>query len=618
MKKYILNCLMILTLFCSGLFLLTACGETKYDFSKLVVEDATYTYDGNIKSINISGVPEGVTANISYYSDEQLTNVVAGPTDADTYFAKVTFEDAKGKTVGEEKTATLTINKANFNSVDVNVMVSYEVNEIDEQTQQPKKVTKTIPANKDVDGTYYVEWDREIFDYTVKVTGYTADGVTVTGTTNYYNDIKADGTFDSANSVQLNPRLESPILGEPDFGEKIYMQVRVEDKNHNPLTVTKVLSSERRLKREIKTYADLCAMRDDANLPIEAYSDKGTPANPTEKCRRQYRWVLRNNIDCGGEVWKTIGSPYFMDAAAANDIYFAGEFDGNGYTISNFKLTNDSVSDINSKNGVRIGFFGSASSAYIHDVTFENVELKVDTKATDKTDAYVWNGKNPVMAGIVVGNVGTAVNRVQMKNITVKNCTINVDAYKAAVGAVVGSEEFNYNGGTPVRENINVENVKIFATNHSEHQSQRVSIGAFAGEVTEAGQMEPILNYKNCTVKNVEIGYDYKSWNTEKENTNEVYNKYNNPEGFTGYYVAAFTAYVRAPITFTNCVLENYTIATNGKTGYCSFVKSDPLITITLENCTQNKGTGEFAGVWFNGFERTDTENINWTGTVQD
>ena len=617
MKKQILNCLMAVTLFCAGLFMLTACGETKYDFSKLVVADATVTYDGNIKGINISGVPEGVTPNVSYYSDEQLTNVVAGPVDADTYFAKVTFEDKKGKEVGEQKTAKLTIEKADFNNVDVTVMVTYEVNELNEQTQQVEKVKKTVPAKKDVDGTYYVEWDNEIFDYTVKVTGYTADGVTVTGTTNYYNDIKADGTFDSANSVQLNPRLESPILGAPDFGEKIYMQVRVDDKNHNPLTVTKVLSSERRLEREIKTYADLCAMRDDANLPLEHYSEKGTPANLTEKCRRQYRWVLRNNIDCGGAVWKSIGSPYFTDAAAANDIYFAGEFDGNGYTISNFKLTNDSVSDINSENGVRIGFFGSASSAYIHDVTFENVELTVDTKATDNTAAYAWNGKNPVMAGIVVGNVGTAVNRVQMRNVTVKNSTINVDAYKAAVGAVVGSEEFNADGGTPIRENINVENVKIFATNHSEEQGQRVSVGAFAGEVSEYGSMTPLLNYKDCTVKNVEIGYDYKAWNTEKENTSEVYNKYNNPEGFAQYYVAAYAAYVRAPITFTNCKLENYTIATNGKTGYCSFVKNDPLITITLENCTQTKGTGEFAGVWFNGFERTDTENIVWTGTTQ-
>lgn len=496
-------------------------------------------------------------------------------------------------------------------------MVSYETTVIDEETNQPTVVTKTVPAQKDVDGTYYVEWDKKITDYKVRVTSYVADGVTISGTTNYYSAINADGTFDSLNSVQSNPSFESPILRSPDFGEKIYMQVTVQDKNHNPFTTTKVISSERRLKREIRTYEDLCAMRDDANLPASAY-DKGNPANETEKARRQYRWVLRNNIDCGGAVWKTIGSPYFSDPAAENDIYFAGEFDGNGYTISNFKLTNDSVSDIKAPNGINLGFFGSASGAYIHDVTFENVELVVNTKATCSTDAYFWNGTNPIYAGIVIGRVSTAVNRVQIKNVAVKNSTINVDAYKAMVGGVVGFEEFNYNGGTPIRENITVENVKVFATNHSAEQDQRVVIGALAADVKENGTMDPIFNYKNCSVKNVEIGYDYKAWNDEKESTNEVYNKYNNPEGFNNYYVAGFVGYVRAPITFTDCVLENYTIATNGKTGYYSFVaSSDSQIGVTLINCTQFKGNAEFAGVWFNGEQRTDTENIVWVGTNQ-
>ena len=617
MKKHIINCLMILTLFCSGIFLLTACGETKYDFSKLVVSNETCVYDGTIKAINISGVPEGVTAKVSYYLDEEYTDVIAGPVDANEYFAKVTFEDSKGKTVGEEKTAKLTIQKADFNNVEVTVMVSYETTVIDEETNQPTVVTKTVPAQKDVDGTYYVEWDKEITDYKVRVTSYVADGVTISGTTNYYSAINADGTFDSLNSVQSNPSFESPILRSPDFGEKIYMQVTVQDKNHNPFTTTKVISSERRLKREIRTYEDLCAMRDDANLPASAY-DKGDPANTTEKARRQYRWVLRNNIDCGGAVWKTIGSPYFLDTAAENDIYFAGEFDGNGYTISNFKLTNDSVSDINAPNGINLGFFGSASGAYIHDVTFENVELVVNTKATYSTDAYIWNGANPIYAGIVIGRVSTAVNRVQIKNVAVKNSTINVDAYKAMVGGVVGFEEFNYNGGTPIRENITVENVKVFATNHSAEQGQRVVIGALAADVKENGTMDPIFNYKNCSVKNVEIGYDYKAWNDEKESTDEVYNKYNNPEGFNKYYVAGFVGYVRAPITFTDCVLENYSIATNGKTGYYSFVDpSDSQIGVTLINCTQFKGNAEFAGVWFNGEQRTDTENIVWVGTNQ-
>lgn len=122
------------------------------------------------------------------------------------------------------------------------------------------------------------------------------------------------------------------------------------------------------------------------------------------------------------------------------------------------------------------------------------------------------------------------------------------------------------------------------------------------------------MTYKDCTLNNVKLGYGYANWKAEYDKTQNKDNEFISSEGFTQSYVAAFIGYARSEIVFENCSIENYTIATNGATGYYSYVAGgDPASSVTLINCTQIKGDGEYAGIWHDGAEITD--GLKWEST---
>lgn len=189
------------------------------------------------------------------------------------------------------------------------------------------------------------------------------------------------------------------------------------------------------------------------------------------------------------------------------------------------------------------------------------------------------------------------------------------------VGGIIGFDFYNAEF-TNVRENLNLENCELYAINRQ--NGQRIVIGGLAGDIQQATATDPDdpnhhyfvpIEYKNCSLTNVKLGYDYTSWKTEYDKTQNKDNEYISSEGFTQSYVAAFVGYARSEIVFKDCSIKNYTIATNGATGYYSYVASgDPAASVTLTNCTQNKGEGEYAGIWDNGAERQD-DNIKWTST---
>lgn len=66
---------------------------------------------------------------------------------------------------------------------------------------------------------------------------------------------------------------------------------------------------------------------------------------------------LTADIDFSDIEWQPIGG---------DSVYFAGEFDGNGKTISNLTNTEDVA---------RKGLFGLVEKAYIHDLTLKNVKF---------------------------------------------------------------------------------------------------------------------------------------------------------------------------------------------------------------------------------------------------
>lgn len=119
---------------------------------------------------------------------------------------------------------------------------------------------------------------------------------------------------------------------------------------------------------------------------------------------------LMNNIDLGGMNWNPIG--FYQDSSElSGDVVnkFFGHFDGNGKTISNFKLSDTTWN--------QVGFFGA-----IEDATIENLTLK-----PGKT-VY---GKNQVAI-----LAGSAVNS------KLTNCTVNGGISAAGTaGGIVGTVE---------------------------------------------------------------------------------------------------------------------------------------------------------------------------------
>ena len=120
-------------------------------FEGVTFEDATYTYDGREKSIEVKGVPDGATVRY---------NVSNSYTNAGVYPIEATISKEGYKTL--VLTATLTINKATYDIsgvefVDKTVVYNGEVQRIEISGSLPQGVTVTYENNDKTDvGTYEV------------------------------------------------------------------------------------------------------------------------------------------------------------------------------------------------------------------------------------------------------------------------------------------------------------------------------------------------------------------------------------------------------------------------------------------------------------------------------
>lgn len=139
------------------------------------------------------------------------------------------------------------------------------------------------------------------------------------------------------------------------------------------------------------------------------------------------------NIDLSGIEWAPIGG---------ENVYFAGEFDGAGYTISNLTQTT----------GARMGLFGLVKKAYIHDVTLKNVSFTVAENGARvgavAGNLQYWNvvedvtidGINLVVNGNdgLIGAVAGYVWKSQLGNVDVKNAVITVNGTGNVVAGNTG------------------------------------------------------------------------------------------------------------------------------------------------------------------------------------
>lgn len=184
--------------------------KATYDMSGVTLGNKTVTYNGNAHAVELAGdLPEGVTSEIKYYSDEAHTTEVKTPTNAGTYYAVASFSstDANYEAI-DSKTATLTINKA---TIDVSGVVTNDLsvcasgnevnyhalnvpNGVNTKVEYYTDEAKTNKIDSLVDaGTYYATVSFEVVD----ALNYNA----ITETRNVIIEIKENNTGITFNNL---------------------------------------------------------------------------------------------------------------------------------------------------------------------------------------------------------------------------------------------------------------------------------------------------------------------------------------------------------------------------------------------------------------------------------
>lgn len=186
-------------------------------------------------------------------------------------------------------------------------------------------------------------------------------------------------------------------------------------------------------------------------------------------------YKVTEDIDLGGQEWTPIGNHW--------EKYFDANFDGNGKTIKNFKVT---------KGQYAAGLFGTACGT-IANITLDNVVINfVDDGNEETVDGVTY-------AGIVVGSVfGNADSKLTVKNCrTTETCSINVevcnsngDARKlktvSAAGIVGGQEYTNDIKGIPLtlQNCVNFADIVAKVTGLADNNNGVAGILGVAREVT--------------------------------------------------------------------------------------------------------------------------------------
>lgn len=129
---------------------------------------------------------------------------------------------------------------------------------------------------------------------------------------------------------------------------------------------------------------------------------------------------LMNDIDFTGQTF-----------SAAN---YNGEFNGNGHTIKGIAMSYTGSRAINNKSKSQIGIFQTLlARAYIHDVTFEDVRIDINTAST-------WESVTGVNVGALAGTVdsGAVVENVKISGVI----TCDENTFNAVDNGGISLNEF--------------------------------------------------------------------------------------------------------------------------------------------------------------------------------
>lgn len=159
--------------------------------------------------------------------------------------------------------------------------------------------------------------------------------------------------------------------------------------------------------------------------PIDPYriNDASQLAYLSECCKKGVKlngncFRLECNINLNGLEWYPIGQ-HVVSLTGDDTHGFKGEFDGQGYSVSNFQIN---VDVINKGDGdLNVGLFGYIKTGYIHDLTVKNFSFN---------DNGQW--------AYVGGLIGRVDESTCVNNCHVQNGVIKVVAGEAKVGGLIG------------------------------------------------------------------------------------------------------------------------------------------------------------------------------------
>ena len=175
---------------------------------------------------------------------------------------------------------------------------------------------------------------------------------------------------------------------------------------------------------------------------------------------------LVRNIDLGGIAYAGIGEK-------TNP--FAGSFDGNNCTISNFKL-------LTPRNGESLGFF-AFNAGTVQNLRLDNVTVGKGIDPAESAGHRLAYGEiDEVFAGCLVGyNQGSILN-CHITNADIQVCRDRGGRITLAVGTVAG-----YSSGTIEKCAVeNLKNLKVFAHNGSQNNMTVTFVGGLVGWTNNA------------------------------------------------------------------------------------------------------------------------------------
>ena len=210
---------------------------------------------------------------------------------------------------------------------------------------------------------------------------------------------------------------------------------------------------------------------------------------------------LMNDIDLGGAEWTPIGDYRF----SANR--FCGTFDGQGYTISNFKITKKT--DKNDSNKSSYGFFGNMEGT-VKNLTIDKANIcsyayvgaligRLNSGTVE--NCHVTNSAVETTYWQAGGMIGQLNDACTVKDCTITNTTVTG---ASAIGGMFGPLTATGSDKTLLFENNTVKDCTVVQKG-SFGENYDVLFGAMFNDIDVADNQTDINNCKveNTTVKGV-------------------------------------------------------------------------------------------------------------------